>query len=226
MGNNFQKQNKTENSKKYFLNHNLYYHLRYLVKVYSTKYPILIEDYLGIDMRWTLMKFSVAHASSKYYYFRLQIDAKNLVTERDDDVLISWFENDYLRVDDIIDLMAGHRFVHQAVLFDDEDIVDYLIKNDAHLMARDWNGYTPLLKAASLGRFNIVKKLVDAGVPPFHKDPWGKTPLDKAELYGHHEIINYLKSLPVDLNNEKIELWKKKNFKEKFDLTPLFMRQF
>ena len=46
-------------------------------------------------------------------------------------------------------------------------------------MARDFNGYTPLLKAAALGRLNMIKKLVYAGVPINHKDPWGNTPLDK-----------------------------------------------
>jgi ankyrin repeat protein len=85
--------------------------------------------------------------------------------------------------------MSGNRIIHQAVIMDDEFLIDYLINNDgnlysylAHLMARDYNGYTPLLKAAALGRLNIVKKLIYAGVPINHKDPWGNTPLDKVEL--------------------------------------------
>jgi ankyrin repeat protein len=36
-------------------------------------------------------------------------------------------------------------------------------------MVRDMNGYTPLLKAASLGRFDMVRKLIEkGGVDPRH----------------------------------------------------------
>jgi ankyrin repeat protein len=41
-------------------------------------------------------------------------------------------------------------------------------------MVRDANGYTPLLKAASLGRLTMVKKLVEEKhVDPRHIDPYG-----------------------------------------------------
>ncbi len=59
-------------------------------------------------------------------------------------------------VDEMIDVISGQRLIHYAILMNYEKLVEYLIKNDAHLMARDYNGYTPLLKAASLGRLNIV----------------------------------------------------------------------
>ena len=59
-------------------------------------------------------------------------------------------------------------------------------------MVRDMNGYTPLLKAASLGRLDMVKKLVESGVDPRHRDPWGNTPKDKASLYNRYEIYDYL----------------------------------
>ena len=48
-------------------------------------------------------------------------------------------------------------------------------------MVRDANGYTPLLKAASLCRSDMVKYLVDKkGVDPRHTDPYGNTPREKA----------------------------------------------
>jgi len=50
-------------------------------------------------------------------------------------------------------------------------------------MVRDQNGYTPLLKAAALGREKMVKVLVEEGVDPRHIDPFGNTPREKAELY-------------------------------------------
>ena len=59
-------------------------------------------------------------------------------------------------------------------------------------MVRDQNGYTPLLKAASLGRISMVKTLVEIGVDPRHIDPFGNTPREKAELYQHFELVEYL----------------------------------
>ena len=117
-------------------------------------------------------------------------DLKNLVTEKDHEKLFEYLSNDTIRIDEIIDPISGQRIIHNAVIMDDEFLIDYLITyngfkkiNLAHLMARDFNGYTPLLKAAALGRTNIVKKLVYAGVPINHKDPWGNTPLDKVEIH-------------------------------------------
>ena len=62
-------------------------------------------------------------------------------------------------------------------------------------MVRDMNGYTPLLKAAALGRIEMVKKLVEKGVDPRHKDPYGNTARDKAELYNRYEIQKYLQEM-------------------------------
>ena len=59
-----------------------------------------------------------------------------------------------------------------------------LLSNGANPMVRDQNGYTPLLKAAALGRLEMVKKLVEeCGVDPRHIDPFGVTPREKAALY-------------------------------------------
>ena len=60
-------------------------------------------------------------------------------------------------------------------------------------MVRDMNGYTPLLKAASLGRISMVKKLVeDKGVDPRHIDPFGNNAYDKAKLYNRYEVMGLL----------------------------------
>ena len=59
-------------------------------------------------------------------------------------------------------------------------------------MVRDANGYTPLLKAASLGRLKMVKTLVEkASVDPRHIDPHGHTPREKALLYSKNDVVNY-----------------------------------
>ena len=61
-------------------------------------------------------------------------------------------------------------------------------------MVRDANGYTPLLKAASLNRMEMVKSLIeDVKVDPRHVDPYGVSPREKAELYHYPELIDYLK---------------------------------
>jgi hypothetical protein len=211
--------------KKHFLKNSLYCHFRYHLRIFLYKFPLFYEDYLGLNMRYALVRKSYHRYLNDVSWFTFQLDLLNLIIERNTQEFISMLEMDEVRVDDILDILSGHRPSHLATLFDDMPLIDYLIKNDAHLMARDWNGYTPLLKAAALGRLEIVKRLIEAGVPPQHRDPWGKTPLDKAKLYGQKEVVNYLSSLDQDYNREKIDVWKNKKMKEKYALTPWYMRQ-
>lgn len=86
-------------------------------------------------------------------------------------------------IDDPMDLFTKHTLLHDAVVLNNEVIFDFLIQQGANLMVRDQNGYTPLLKAAALGREKMVKVLVEEGVDPRHIDPFGNTPREKAELY-------------------------------------------
>lgn len=55
-------------------------------------------------------------------------------------------------IDDPIDSYAKHTLLHDAVVMNREDLFDFLLSQGANLMVRDCNGYTPLLKAAALGR--------------------------------------------------------------------------
>lgn len=80
----------------------------------------------------------------------------NDIVESNTENVFRGFEINKLKVDDLLDPFKGHRAIHEAVLFDNLEIVKYLIKNDAHLMARDYCGFTPLLKAACLNRLHIV----------------------------------------------------------------------
>jgi len=113
-------------------------------------------------------------------------------------------------VDDCISNCNGHTLLHEAIILDKEEAFKFLVRQDAHLMMRDYNGYTPLLKAASTGRLFMVKTLIEKGVDPNHVDPWGNTPLDKAQLHGHIHVANYLKELPEDCNKGMNEYWKTK----------------
>lgn len=67
-----------------------------------------------------------------------------------------------------------------------------------------------MLKAASLGRFDMVKKMVEAGVDPRHTDPQGNTPRDKAFLYNKYELTEYLKQKEIEADNGELPLvnWK------------------
>lgn len=77
-------------------------------------------------------------------------------------------------------------------------------------MVRDANGYTALLKAASLGRTYMVKRLIENGVDPRHIDPYGNTARDKATLYNKYEIIGYLQGMEIKAKKGELELvdWK------------------
>lgn len=82
--------------------------------------------------------------------------------------------------------------LHDAIMMNREELFEFLINQKANLMVRDQNGYTPLLKAASLGRIDMVKRLIEEGVDPRHIDPYGNTPRDKAKLYNRYEVCEYL----------------------------------
>lgn len=55
---------------------------------------------------------------------------------------------------------------------------------------QDWE--TPLHLAASWGRLEITKALIDAGAKVNAKDIFGMTPLHDAALYGRFEIAKFL----------------------------------
>jgi hypothetical protein len=216
-----------ESENKRWLNDSFFSQFKYKFYIHKRKFPVIFEDYFGLNLRYCLLLRSIGNNLVPVWWFRLQFEAKNCIVEGESDLLIEkYFISNNLKVDDILELNSGHRAVHLAVLFDDEELLDYLVKEDAHLMARDWNGYTPLLKAAALGRLNICKKLIEAGVPPFHKDPWGISPLEKAALFKQSEVVEYFQNLDKNINKEKIEVWNQKKFKENYKLGIWYMKQF
>ena len=77
-------------------------------------------------------------------------------------------------------------------------------------MVRDSNGYTPMLKAAALGRKDMVVKMVESGCDPRHIDPYGNKPIDKAILYNRYEVAEYLKEVEEKANKGMIKFinWK------------------
>ena len=65
---------------------------------------------------------------------------------------------------------------------------------------KDAYGHTPLHLAASSGHFEVVKHLAQHIDDPHPRNGkfWGqKTPLQRAKESGHHDIVNFLESLPI-----------------------------
>ena len=67
-------------------------------------------------------------------------------------------------MDDPIDILTMHTMIHEAVVLDRPHLFSFLLQSGANLNPRDQNGYTPLLKAASIGNLEYTKALVEAGV--------------------------------------------------------------
>ncbi len=75
---------------------------------------------------------------------------------------------------------SGATPLHLAVLSDQQQIVEFLIKERANLnaKAKDQHGGTPLHWAAAYGRIEIARQLIEAGADINSKDNHGFTPLD------------------------------------------------
>ena len=50
----------------------------------------------------------------------------------------------------------------------------------------------PLIKAAGLGRLNMVKRLLENGADPLAVTPRGESALEKAKLFDQWEVVEYL----------------------------------
>uniref|UniRef100_A0A8C7YSF9 glutaminase n=1 Tax=Oryzias sinensis TaxID=183150 RepID=A0A8C7YSF9_9TELE len=58
---------------------------------------------------------------------------------------------------------------------------------------RDYDSRTALHVAAAEGHIEVVRFLLEAcKVNPSPRDRWGKTPMDEAMLFGHHDVVTIL----------------------------------
>ena len=75
----------------------------------------------------------------------------------------------------------------------------------------DSNGITPLMKAAALGRYEMIKYLIEHGAIITTIGPGAKTAIDKARLHDHTECVELLQNPTKSIKPLK------RNITEKFE---------
>ena len=120
-------------------------------------------------------------------------------------------------IDEIINKYSKHTIMHESVTTHNEEIFDFLVGQKAHLMVRDANGYTPMLKAASLGFTSMVKTLVENGVDPRHTDFYGNSPLDKSKLFENHETTKYLQDVIEEIEKQEKDIQEGKEVERQYE---------
>ena len=127
-------------------------------KLIRIRIPYILEEKFGINMQYSIssyvpnniIKTKIRHAVKED---ELE-DIKNMIFAGE------------AKIDDPIDVYTCHTLLHEAVILNRTDLFRFLLANGANLNVRDQNGYTPLLKAASIGRVEMCQSLVEAGVDP------------------------------------------------------------
>jgi tRNA A-37 threonylcarbamoyl transferase component Bud32 len=90
---------------------------------------------------------------------------------------------------------AGCKLLQAAALGNIQGIQSLLALRPNHINFRDYDRRTALHVAASEGKLDIVKILVERYNAPINRsDRWGGSPLDDAHRHRHVEVIQYLRS--------------------------------
>ena len=89
--------------------------------------------------------------------------------------------------------MQGATVAHLSAVTTDTATLRLLMERGIRLDVRDHKGNSPMHEAASRGRLDSVKLLVEeAGVDPRLRNARRLSPLDIAACNGHLEIVRYL----------------------------------
>lgn len=92
-----------------------------------------------------------------------------------------------------------------AVLRNDKEMVDLLLKNNADIHLRNTKGQTPLHLAARWGKKEMVEHLIQRGAFLESRDWLSWTPLMWASLRGRDEIVKVLLEKGANVNVSDID---------------------
>lgn len=87
-----------------------------------------------------------------------------------------------------LSLQNGRIFIHWAALGGNDNLVEYLIECGSPVDPVDDTNSTPLILAASAGKYDVARLLVGRGANVNHKTNRGQSPLQYACSKGHKEV--------------------------------------
>lgn len=210
---------KTKNHKKKLIQNSIISHISYKIWFWNKFFPLILYR---ISNRFDFTDyFSYETAKNSKFNFKpflnQMISMRNMVNEGRIKTIIKCIEDGKIGIDELIDPYSGQRLIHYSILLDEKELFDYLIKHKANLMVKDYLGYTPLFKAASLGREYYFTELIQSGVPLLHYDRSMNSPIDKARLFQHRSILDYVDDKlkgNLKVNQEWEEYWMNKELIE------------
>ena len=109
---------------------------------------------------------------------------------------------------------SGETTLHIAVAANQElfvkKLLEWMLSNDCNLTATNKTGSTALAFAAAVGNMNIAEMMVaiNANLPNIATtEEKPKKPLFVAALWGHSEMVRYLKGKTTIDENERVEIF-------------------
>ena len=122
----------------------------------------MIEDNFGVNLNY----YTAQNVPGD---LQIETEERKLVKANDVAELKRLVFAGLLEIDEPLDIYSKHTMLHDAVVFNQQELFNFLIQQGANPMVRDANGQTPLLKAAALGRTQMVQTLVSkAKADPRH----------------------------------------------------------
>ncbi len=106
--------------------------------------------------------------------------------------------------------------IHDAAESGDLEKVKTLLKNNPDLVSsKDEWGWTPLHRAASGGRMDVMKLLLAGKAEVNAKNKWGRMPLHMAADNGHKDVAELLLANRADVNTKDDDSWTALNYAAK-----------
>ncbi|KRW99660.1 Ankyrin repeat-containing domain [Pseudocohnilembus persalinus] len=96
-----------------------------------------------------------------------------------------------LDIDEEIIDFTGHNLIHQAIVLNKFELFQLALDFHADINKPDVIGVTPLIRAVSLNRLKMAKKLLEMGADPDYKLN-NVSALERAEFYENEQLYNEL----------------------------------